>query len=291
MAQFDRLLIDDHGQVHSADSRQLHRRLGCATADGRLGTFAVRHLGFVAFSINERGARVWLSPLTAAPRAIITVRERLRLEKPARVVLTTVSSEGESNRLLPGWQEAALAIATAVSEGSFKRRDAHLARQKDVEAIAKFPVLQNLFEQWSATAQSSRFLASLPSTLEASPTLRLVVAECNLANGTSLIARMGGAFTAFEETWLRMASGLRVQDQADYSYGLWISDTYASVAASGTYRIDDVDIEVKRPHVGLIRSRYRRLLLPITTGRSDRVTIMSANVLDRTIDLRALKPS
>jgi hypothetical protein len=286
MAQFDRLLIDDSGQIHSAQSSQLHRRLGWSiTNDGRLGAFAVRHLGFVAFSVNGRGAHVWLCPQTAAPRATIAMREQLRLEKPARVLLTTVGNDGESSRLVPGWQEAAMAIAKAASEGNFKRRDAHLAELRDTAAIAKFPVLQELFRQWSS-AGSDGFLAALPATLEANPGLRLVLADCNLANGTSLIARMGGAFTAFEDTWLRMASGLRVQDQADYSYGLWIADTYASVAASGTFRIDDVDIEIKRPQVGLIRSRYRRLLLPITTGRPDRVTIVSANVLDRTIDLR-----
>lgn len=288
MPQSGSLLIDDHGKIHSAHSSQLQRRLGCAAADGRLNAFAVRNLGFVAFSIDARGARIWLSPRTAAPRAILTVREQLRLEKPARVLLTTVGPDGEGNRLFPGWQEAAMAVAMAVSENSFKRRDAHLSRQKDASAIAKFPILQDLLQQWSTT-QPPLFLTSLPSSLEANPNLRLVLAECNLANGTSLIARMGGAFTAFEETWLRMASGLRVQDQADYSYGLWIADTYASVAASGTFRIDDVDIEVKRPHVGLIRSRYRRLLLPIATSRSDRVTIMSANIIDRTIDLRALE--
>jgi hypothetical protein len=181
-----------------------------------------------------------------------------------------------------------MAIAMAVSEGSFKRRDAHLAELRDTGAIAKFPVLQELFRGW-VNDNSDRFRASLPSVLEANPGLRLVLADCNLANGTSLIASMGGAFTAFEDTWLRMASGLRVQDQADYSYGLWIADTYASVAASGTYRIDDVDIEIKRPHVGLMRSRYRRMLLPIATGRPDWVTIMSANVIDRTVDLRAGK--
>ena len=288
MPQFDRLLIDDQGKIHSALSSQLRARLGSAAADGRVGMFAVRHLGFVAFSMNARGAHVWLCPRTAAARAIITVREQLRLEQPARVLLTTVDAAGESNRLLPGWQEAAMAIAAAVAEGTFKRRDAHLSEQKDTGAIAKFPVLQGLLKEWS-TARPSQFLASLPTTLEASPGLRLVLADCNVTNGTSLIARMGGAFTAFEETWLRMASGLRVQDQADYSYGLWIADTYASVAASGTYRIDDVDIEVKRPQVGLIRSRYRRLLLPISTGRPDHVTLVSANILDRTIDLRALK--
>jgi hypothetical protein len=288
MALSDRLLIDDSGQIYSAQSSQLHRRLGWSTIDGRLGTFAVRHLGFVAFSVNERGAHVWLCPQTAAPRAIIAVREELRLEKPVRVLLTTVGADGDSSRLLPGWQEAAMAIAMAVSESSFKRRDAHLAELRDAEAIAKFPVLQHLFRGWVSDS-SDRFRASLPSVLEANPGLRLVLADCNLANGTSLIASMGGAFTAFEDTWLRMASGLRVQDQADYSYGLWIADTYAGVAASGTYRIDDVDIEIKRPHVGLIRSRYRRMLLPIATGRPDWVTIMSANVIDRTIDLRAGK--
>jgi len=288
MAQSDRLLIDDSGQIYSAQSSQLHRRLGWSTIDGRLGTFAVRHLGFVAFSVNERGAHVWLCPQTAAPRATIAVREQLRLERPARVLLTSVGADGENSRLLPGWQEAAMAIAMAVSESNFKRRDAHLAEVRDTAAIVKFPVLRELFQQW-ANDSSDRLLASLPSILEASPGLRLVLADCNLANGTSLIASMGGAFTAFEDTWLRMASGLRVQDQADYSYGLWIADTYASVAASGTYRIDDVDIEIKRPHVGLIRSRYRRMLLPIATSRSDCVTIMSANVLDRTIDLRTRK--
>jgi len=288
MASFDRLLIDDQGKIHSALSSELHRRLGSAAADGRRDMFAVRHMGFVAFSIDARGSHIWLCPRTAAARAIIAVREQLRLEKPARVLLTTIDAAGESNRLLPGWQEAAIAIAAAVSESAFKRRDAHLSEQTGTDAIAKFPVLQGLLRDWSTT-QPSQFLASLPATLEASPGLRLVLADCNLANGTSLIARMSGAFTAFEETWLRMASGLRVQDQADYSYGLWIADTYASVAASGTYRIDDVDIEVKRPHVGLIRSRYRRLLLPIRTGRPDRVTLVSANILDRTIDLRGFK--
>src|SRR5690606_34104763 len=113
MVQFDRLLIDDHGKIYSAQSSELQRRLGPAAADGRLGTFAVRNLGFVAFAIDARGARVWLSPDTAAPRAILTVREQLRLAKPSRVLLTTFGSGGEKNRLIPGWQEAAMVIATA----------------------------------------------------------------------------------------------------------------------------------------------------------------------------------
>jgi hypothetical protein len=288
MVYLDRLLIDDHGRIYSAHSGELHRRLGLAATDSRLSSFALRNLGFVAFSIDTRGARIWLSPETAAPRAILAVREQLRRAKPARVLVTTVDGDGETNRLYPGWQEAAIAIAMTVSEGAFRRREAHLSQQRDASAIAKFPVLQTLYQQWSSQ-RPSQFLASIPSTLAAAPGLRVVVAECNLDNGTSLIANMGGAFTAFEDTWLRMASGLRVQDQADYSYGLWIANTYASVAASGSSWIDDVDIEVKRPQVGLIRSRYRRLLLPVTTGRPDHVTIVSANIIDRTIDLRTPK--
>lgn len=289
MAQLDRLLIDDQGKIYSALSSQLRSRLGWAANDERLESFAVKHLGFVAVSFNARGAHVWFNPSTVGPRATIAAREQLRHQTPSRVLLTTVERGGERNQLLPGWQEAAMAIAAAVSASNFKRRDAHLAEKRSTDAISKFPILEQLFRQWSASDPSGEFLDALPATLAACPSLRLVLAECNLSNGTSLISRMGGAFTAFEDTWLEMASGLRVQDQADYSYGLWIAETYASVAASGAYRVDDVDIEIKRPHVGLIRSRYRRLLLPISTGRADRVMLMSANILDRTIDLRTTK--
>ncbi|MGE3992211.1 hypothetical protein [Pseudorhodoplanes sp.] len=285
MASLDRFLIGDCGRIYSAQSSQLLRRLGRAVVDGRVITFAVRNLGFVAFSIDSRGSRIWLSPRTAAPKAVIAIRDELRRERPVRVLLTLLADDGETIRIYPDWQEAAIAIALAVSEGTLRRRDAYLSQERSTGAIEKFPVLMELYKQWSAEPPA-RFLTSVASSLEANAGLRIVLADCNLANGTSLIARMGGAFTAFEDRWLRIASGLRVQDQADYSYGLWIASTYASVAASGAVRIDDVDIEVKRPHVGLIRSRYRRLLLPIAASRPDHVTILSANILDRTIDLR-----
>jgi hypothetical protein len=103
-----------------------------------------------------------------------------------------------------------------------------------------------------------------------------------------MIRHMGGSFPAFDDKWLRLSVGLRVQDQCDYGYGLWIANTYAGVASSGTAQIDDVDAEISHPRSGLVRSRYRRLILPVVGRCADRVTMLSANILDRTIDLRSI---
>jgi hypothetical protein len=283
------LLIDEYGKLHPADSVELHRQLGVGANTG-VAALAIQNLGYVGFGIGPRGARIWLSPLHAKPRAILAAREQLRRQKPARTLLTMQDRNENPSRLIVGWQEASMAIALAVSEARFKRPDAFLSELKHDAALAKFPALQELHRLWATTAGSD-FLAAAYSVFEASPQLRCVLVDCDLTTGTSLINRMSGAFTAFEDSWLGMARGLRIQDQADYSYGVWIAETYARAAASGVPRIDDVDVEVARPGTGLIRSRYRRLLLPLATRRSDHLMLLSANILDRTIDLRAVQAS
>lgn len=94
-----------------------------------------------------------------------------------------------------------------------------------------------------------------------------------------MIARDG--FIGLDHAWLSIAPGLSVQDQPDYVFGQWIAAAYVAALEQGAPCVEDVDVRVWRPNAGAIRSRYKRVILPLDAGR----TVMSVTSVDRMIDL------
>jgi hypothetical protein len=247
----------------------------------------VHQLGFIAISSSRRATRLLLNPNVASSRAILAARDYLRRNKPSRTALEIADRDGAVVALISGWERACLEIAAVITQARVERPKARLSRQLDQTALVKFPILAELCRLWASTSRSE-FLKSSEKLLRGIQGVRYVLADCDLASGTTLIRHMSGSFPAFDDKWLRVSVGQRVQDQCDYGYGLWIASTYAGVASSGAAQIDDVDAEITHPRSGLVRSRYRRLILPISNCGTDRFTMLSANMLDRTIDLRSL---
>jgi hypothetical protein len=248
----------------------------------------VQRLGFIAICSSRRATRVRLNLNVASSRAVISTRDYLRRNKPARTVLVIIEPDGSNRSFISGWERACLEIAAAITRSRFDRPQAHISRPLDEGGLAKFPILAELRRLWASTA-SSEFVTKSQDILHGMQGVRCVLADCDLASGTTLIRHMSGSFPAFDDKWMQLSVGLRVQDQCDYGYGRWIANTYAEVASSGTVLIDDVDAEIAHPRSGLVRSRYRRLILPVASCRSDCITLLSANILDRTIDLRSIK--
>ena len=115
---------------------------------------------------------------------------------------------------------------------------------------------------------------------------RFVVVEP--MDGRLTIMDIGSGFEALGKTWQEHARGLPVEQQPDYDYGCWVQGMFRSVQETRRPRLDEVDATVRRPHRNdHIRVRYRRLILPFTCKRRAGACLLSASVVDRTIDLNA----
>src|SRR5215510_5120213 len=107
------------------------------------------------------------------------------------------------------------------------------------------------------------------------------------SGGRLCIADVGAGFVAYDEVWRGGARGQPVENQPDYAFGMWVREVFEDVFQRWLPRLDAIDAIVRRPRIGdNVRVCYRRLILPCWRVKSGTPLLLSASVVDDSIDLR-----
>jgi hypothetical protein len=162
---------------------------------------------------------------------------------------------------------------------------AYLSRELPIDMLRNTDgALSSLLAQWAYSKQvydSATLANTLMETLHA----RFMVVEP--VDGRLTIVDVGSGFESIGKTWRENARGLPIEEQPDYDYGRWVRGMFCSVQETLKPRLDEVDATIRRPHRNdQLRVRYRRLILPFTNGERAETCLLSASVVDQTIDLR-----
>ena len=278
-------VFDEQGRAWNGSALSLRRLLAYDHPDVDLLTYAVKNMGFVALTVTRHAVRLRVRPETASPEAMTEAYYWLTKHHRGRVVLSLVGDgSGCRDEVLPDQNHVAgrLAELAAGSDAGTLFRSAEV----NLNEVRSNLALNALFECWRRTEQvySSAEYASVTLGPLAG---RFTVASAACGDAMVLY-EVGRGFRVYTPGWSQVARGRTVEDQPDYTYGLWVRDRFRTALGERRPRLEDVDALIRCPSrgPGRQRIRYRRLLLPCRLPSGD-AGVLSGSVVNDGIDLRA----
>ena len=272
------LVYDDRGEAWPAQSRTLRVELGCPTADFDFLGYLVDTLGFILVQSLPNGAtRIRLAPAAVSPVALGAVLFDLADSGPERIVLSC-PGEGCTDELIAGVGAATRRIAQLVAAHDSSSDSAFLNQRLPIDTLAASggPLLA-LWRHWLASSgRAAQFAAREPlNTLLAGRFMLM-----RPVDGRLVIAEVGSGYLSFGARWCAQAAGRPVEEQPDYSFGLWTRQFFEMATRDGEPRLDDIDAVIRRPHRDdRVRVRYRRLVLPFWDDPLGPPSLLSASTV------------
>jgi hypothetical protein len=279
------IILDDHGRGWDAQSPTLRSFLHCPLPDFDFLAYLIENLGFVAVTkIAPNAARIRFHTETASEAGIAAALYRVADMGLERIIIS--HPDNFVDRLFTNVAEAVTYIADQLAARHQQSSSAFRSRERSIELLANTSEpLSSLLQKWMYSKRVYNS-ATLATTLIETLRARFVVVEP--VDHRLIIMDIGSGFQALGKTWQENARGLPVEEQPDYDYGCWVQGMFRSVQETGRPRLDEIDATVRRPHRNdHVRVRYRRLILPFTRGKRGATCLLSASVVDETIDLSA----
>jgi hypothetical protein len=276
------IILDDHGRGWDARSLTLRKFLHCPLPDFDFLSYLIENLGFVAVTnFAPNAVRIRFRPETASQASIAAALYRVADMGLDRIV---ISHPDQLDRLFPDFAQAVAYITERVAAGQQPPSPAFMSRELPIATLANTDgPLSSLLAQWTDSNRvfdSTTMAGTLLDTLHA----RFMVVEA--VDGRLTIFDVGSGFESYGKAWRENARGLPVEEQPDYDYGRWVKGMFHSVEETRQPRLDEVDATIRRPHRNdRVRVRYQRLILPFMCDRREGTCLLSASVIDRTIDL------
>jgi hypothetical protein len=279
------VILDDHGRGWDAQSPTLRSFLHCPLPDFDFLAYLIENLGFVAVTkVAPNAARIQFHPETASQTGMAAALYRIADMGLERIIISHPGSLVE--RLFPSLAEAIAYIAEQLASRDPQSSAAFRNTERPVELLANASgPLSSLFQKWMYSKQIYNS-ATLATTLRETLLARFLIAEP--INGRLTIMEIGSGFESLSKTWQEHARGLPIEEQPDYEYGRWVQGMFRGVEETRRPRLDEIDATIRRPHRNdHFRVRYRRLILPFAFKRHGGTCLLSASVVDQTIDLSA----
>jgi hypothetical protein len=277
------LIIDDGGRARNLGEPGLARSYCSDMESSDFAAFAVRNLGFVHAICTSGRWNVRIRPKVVSPAAIVGTIVLLAERGAVSGSISTLS-EGRWHDEIAGSFERLLARLSAydrraLSGGSrrFISRACKLVGRSDVD-----PLHRVLAACAVRQGEDPQAVAAFCGPLVEG---RVTLAEAD--DGESFVVRhTGTGYRVYDQLYLKSSFGRRIDDDPDMAYGQWLASSYRSALSNGEAMVHQVDAIIRGARNGLERVCYRRLMVPLSAARGRRF-VLSASVLDDTVDLRA----
>ena len=280
------VIFDDNGCMWDTQSPALYAEFYGVSCDFDLIAYLIDNLGFVELQYKRPdAARLRLHPETASSAAIAAAIFAVWDDCPTRIVISTRGARA-TDMICMGPSAATAHIASLVANAQNQTHQRFISKSVSPrEALDARDPLAKLLDLWVSSL--GHFCPEDHSELfDGSLQGRCMIVEAG-QNRDLRISQVGHGFRAYSPQWCRNAIGLPLENQPDYAYGLWVREKFESVAERWTARLDDVDVMLNRPHLNdMIRSRYRRLILPYRDTSTNTDRLIGASMTDETIDFQ-----
>lgn len=276
------LLIDDRGELRSANDSQLRKQL-CTTLSGAdLARYAIINLGWVDVRRNPRSIRIRCRPSVITEVTLAGLLMELWNDRSALYSLecfrddwhaTIFSDRAKLTRYLSAITGSQRDAATSTRRFLSRRR-----------SLATSP-----FATSAMVAQ--RIATGLPNIASAKPVFDAVFSKrwslykLDNDNNQSRLVSVGAGYTPFNPQWRDCDAPLTTCDYGDPAFGSWVAASHRVVHESRTAVCDDIDAIVNFKRIGDVRLRYSRLLLDLDHPSDGRL-ILSAAVSNSAVNLR-----
>ncbi len=277
------ILIDDGGQLNDSASPALRSRLNAWHVGNELAEYAIVNLGFVGLGGFDASPHIRLRPAVVSPVALAALLYWIADKAPQRVLLST-KADGWRHEMIGERVGIARKLARIVAAHRGDRAEDFLSRPTQINTLeagnplAILMELQSEFRDWMRPAEMT---AMLDGALRGR--YAMIGADASFEN--LVIDRVGPGYTTEGNYWFKRSLGHRLEDQPDQAYGVWLAEAYRAALRTGRAALDDVDVIVDWPNTGRVRYCYKRVLIPLSR-QGDRVSVLSATLHDRRVDLR-----
>lgn len=280
------LLFDDKGELWDAKSRKLADELQASLPSDELQKYVVRNLGFIAVTDNNGSLRLSLRPAVVSQMALSALLYWMYDRTIERVLISSLDSDW-SHELVRTRDEAVRRLLMRARRDGEDRHGDFLNQQRPLHDLPQGSPLRAVLNAWTE-CDGVYDRERLHPMLQRAINGRFFLVEAFPSAPSLLIREVGDGYTGDARYWLSRSKGLRVEDQPDHAYGQWVTTHYRQVVNARAPSLQDVDAVITWPQQPRIGYRYRRLVVPFTTG-GDSTLLLSATVIDPAIDLR-VKP-
>jgi hypothetical protein len=281
-----KIVLDDSGRAWDAGSQTLRATLHCPCPDFEFLEYVVDNLGFVVVAaLSPRAVRIRFRPKVVSDVSLCAALFALAKRRDVDRIVVSHQRRGCSDELFGTLKQAVARIEELISSARNSDAPAFVNAEREVRSlIGANNALSLLLLSW--IAHDVYDPANLRELLHGRLHGRYMFVEGDRLTMTEI----GPGFLSYDRDWRESARGLTIDNQPDYAYGRWTRELFKGVLEKWRPRLDDIDALVRRPCRGdIIRARYRCLLLPYRSGPSGLPSVLSASIIDESIDFRTDK--
>lgn len=268
-------VIDDNGNIWSADSRELRSIFHLADVDGDIGCALVRNVGFIAVARRGTSASIQFNPRTVAPTALAALGYWLAQGGPDRICLSVLDTVHRQSHEMHPTPQGALRRMQGLIDKDRQRRGELPFRQQHAELrdLPSASVLSAVFECWRATAGVFCDDAYKGPLHQFGGKGRYLLVHARHDAGRFEIIKAGEGLLIPDKISRARLVGSTLEDIPDYAYGRWVTHDYRQVLEEQWPRFDHVRAAILWPGTGRVVRRYSRLLLPCQSQSGERLVL------------------
>jgi hypothetical protein len=283
-----RWMIDDFGNMKPAGAAALAEIIGIPCPDAeddvaRLEDYAILNVGLVVVQDKGTSVRIKCRPAVLSPRAFSTLSHWL-LEHPHVPALVEWFNETWDTEDAPDARTAVNLVSYIVE---LKQR----APVTPTDRIRAQPSVQAARHWQRVKASVGALTKGKPDGSAYARVLdplffgRWMVGEVDAGGGGIDFVACGTGYPVLDPFFSAREPTRTLDWIKDDQYRAWVVDGFIDVVKTGRPRFDDVDAIIDWPRFGYLRTRYWRVLVPLTES-AGRWRVLSASGNDSGIDLR-----
>ncbi len=233
---------------------------------------AVATRGYVRVDRLERGIRIELEPDALSQAAYVEVMHWLDDQPESRVYLST--DAGPGGECIVGVTELKRQLAEYVKAARMRTEKRLKRAPIPVSALGASNPLRGFRQLWEYGIDPSDrdFANACDRHFHGSYTLSEAV-----ATGDLIIRMSGRGYVIYKDTYLSRCVGLRLEDDPDLEYGLWIKNAHLEALKSQRPLIEDVSVTFRGAGEAERRVSYQRIIAPLR-DKHGRNLLLSASV-------------
>lgn len=274
-------VFDDEGTIWHCEEDGWRQRIGNDICEGKLRFESVASFGYIEASIIRNAIRVKLCPRVVSQVALAALYYWLADNNFSSGIISVLESDW-SDRIIRGRKQFFRMLGD-ITNGAFSDdKERFLSadlRLEQMEPTSPHGQLYALWEQ-GALSDAGEVSEICGALFGGRYTITEVVASDRL-----VIRKTGSGYQTYTASYLEHSCGLRLEDDPDFVYGCWVARAHRKVFASKKPVYQDIDALIRKPGQGVVRVRYRRIILPFSEPDGGEF-LVSASIAMPSIDLR-----
>jgi len=278
-------LVDDAGDLWSADSPDFHHRLGVRNPDFDIAAFAVKNFGWIEIGYGARRMTVRLRPSAVEPKALMFLKDVIRGTDKSEIVLHVWLQAWKKQKFSN--RGAALAQIDELLASSGERRSPRFTSVPKSDSVLfadrNLDVIRTL--SWFRERLGSLDRNAVLQRCRQSPTGLMGFVEKNSANPEFRFGQIGENVSFYNTATREQALGRGPEAAPDPDFASWCIPFWDAVTKFGGQPVvEDVEAMIKGTDGVRMLRRFRRVGIGVET--TDRWTLAVVSVIRLTQPVR-----